>query len=189
MRRQPFKRRIFIVDTGFQFRLIRNISILAALIVLVSLSFLGAVNMIYSDVQVNIKQPLPFATTEGAGFLERQASLLGLMWPVMLICIAVSLAATFFFGVIISHRMAGPVFRIRRVLMDMAKGDIRGETHLRKNDEFKPLAESINEMKGKWRGSIQEMQSICRELDCDGDPGKRELFNRLFEILSSFKTA
>jgi methyl-accepting chemotaxis protein len=83
--------------------------------------------------------------------------------------------------------MAGPVYRMRQLLKEMAQGDLRRSViHLRKNDEFKHLFADINNVKECWRLQIQELQSACRELD---EERFQELsLNRIKEIASSFKT-
>ena len=51
MKRDANKRRILIVDTKFQYRLIRNICILVALIAVFSIAILVTINVMYGDVQ------------------------------------------------------------------------------------------------------------------------------------------
>ncbi|MFH1351514.1 MAG: methyl-accepting chemotaxis protein [Pseudomonadota bacterium] len=176
---QNDKRRIILIDTKFQYRFIRNISILAILIVAASLSVLAIISFIYGDVQVKIAQPLPFPMKETLGFEGKQTTLFGIFWPTMLICIIATLAVTFIFGIFVSHRMAGPIFRIERVLGEMAEGDLRGEICLRKKDEFKPLAFSVNILKRQWREPIRELKEIYRQLECNGDPKQKRLLGRL----------
>jgi len=45
-----------------------------------------------------------------------------------------------------SHKIAGPVYRFKKVTEEVAKGNFDIEINLRKNDEFKDLAESMNTM-------------------------------------------
>lgn len=50
---------------------------------------------------------------------------------------------TFFVGVFLTHRVAGPVYAIQRNLNGMLKGKIQ-KLHLRNNDEFKELERTVN---------------------------------------------
>ncbi|GAX60397.1 site-specific recombinase, DNA invertase Pin homologs [Candidatus Scalindua japonica] len=76
---------------------------------------------------------------------------------------------------------------MRRLLDEMAQGDLRSQvSRLRNKDEFKQLFVDIINVKESWRKQIQELQSVCRELD---DEKYQELhFTRIKEIAYSFKT-
>jgi methyl-accepting chemotaxis protein len=114
-------------------------------------------------------------------------SLLYLLWPVLAICLAGTIIFTFFFSLIVSHRMAGPVFRMRNLLKEMARGDLsRPVSNLRKKDEFKHLFADINEVNEYLRLQIKELQLACREFGEDGT--QEQHLKRIKKIASSFKT-
>ena len=189
MGKGTYKRRQYIVDSRFQYSLMSKFAILTAFVVIGSLSFLVLVYYKYGDVQVSIMQPLPFGQADS--LVDNSAmetySLVDLLWPVLSIFLVGTIIFTFIFSVIVSHRMAGPVYRMRQILKEMAQGDLRRSViHLRKKDEFKHLFADINNVKECWRLQIQELQSACREL---GEDRFQELpLNRIKEIASSFKT-
>ncbi len=189
MKKGRYKRRQYIVDTRFQYSLMSKFAILAALIVIGSLSLLVLVYYKYGDVQVSVIQPVPFGQLDSAVDTKviGTYTLLDLLWPVLSICLVGTLIFTFFFSLIISHRMAGPVYRMRSLLGEMAKGDLsRPVSRLRKKDEFKHLFADINNVKEHWREKIQELQLACRELGENGSQEQR--LKSIKEITSSFKT-
>lgn len=49
-------------------------------------------------------------------------------------------------GVILSHKIAGPAYRIERTLRQIGKGNFNARMNLRKYDELQGIAEAINEM-------------------------------------------
>jgi methyl-accepting chemotaxis protein len=56
----------------------------------------------------------------------------------------------FAWGVILSHRFAGPLERIKKEIENVIKsGDYTKRLHLRKRDEIKPIADSINRLLDK----------------------------------------
>ncbi len=57
----------------------------------------------------------------------------------------------FAFGILISHRIAGPVYRLKRVIREMGEGNLDSPVYLRRTDELHDLAEEINEMQRKLR--------------------------------------
>jgi methyl-accepting chemotaxis protein len=50
-------------------------------------------------------------------------------------------------GILLSHRIAGPIYHIQNDLKKIAEGDLLSETRTRSRDEFKALVDSMNEAK------------------------------------------
>ena len=48
-------------------------------------------------------------------------------------------------AIVVTHRIAGPLFRVERTLANMARGDLTETIHLREKDGGQELAEKINE--------------------------------------------
>jgi hypothetical protein len=64
----------------------------------------------------------------------------------------VYLALIIFFGLFISHKMAGPVFRIKKTLQEAVDGNVdvsKIHFRLRKGDELKELVDALNGFIGK----------------------------------------
>ena len=55
----------------------------------------------------------------------------------------------FWTGLVISHRLAGPVERLKKELDGIVAGDYSKRILLRKNDDLKPVADSINKILDK----------------------------------------
>lgn len=183
-----YRRRQYLIDHGFQYWFISRIAILAISIILFSLFLFALVYQQYGDITVELMQPDPFSAA-GIKTVSKHGSVFSLLWPVLAISLAGTLLVTFFFGLILSHRMAGPVYRIRMVLKEMAEGDVSGILRLRKKDAFQPLAESINSLKDSWRKKVQELQDICGKLESTFDGSVRDqLLKRINELLAGFKT-
>ncbi len=51
-----------------------------------------------------------------------------------------------FFGLIFSHRTAGPLFHMKRVFEEIRKGNKNQRIRLRPKDEFRDVADSFNKM-------------------------------------------
>jgi nitrogen fixation/metabolism regulation signal transduction histidine kinase len=58
----------------------------------------------------------------------------------------VVLAITFMLSIFISHRIAGPLFKLRRAIDDVKGGNFDQRISFRKNDHFPELQDSFNEM-------------------------------------------
>jgi methyl-accepting chemotaxis protein len=55
-------------------------------------------------------------------------------------------ALTAMMAIVLSHRVAGPIYHFRRVFDAVRDGDLTARIHLRPGDEFQKEAESFNEM-------------------------------------------
>ena len=63
------------------------------------------------------------------------------------------IALLFVWGVILSHRFAGPMARLRREIDNIThSGNFNKRLRVRKHDDIKPLADSINRMLDKVEG-------------------------------------
>jgi methyl-accepting chemotaxis protein len=62
------------------------------------------------------------------------------------------------------HAVAGPLYRIEKDLADIGKGDLRKDTEIRKGDELKDLADSINLMIAGLRDRIKTISDISGQI-------------------------
>ena len=85
--------------------------------------------------------------------------------PRLLAVILVMAVASIF----ISHKIAGPAYRFNRSAVSIAEGDLTTKFNLRKDDEFKDVAESLEKMAGSLRkrigGVLSSANEISRGLD------------------------
>ena len=58
-------------------------------------------------------------------------------------------------GIIASHRFAGPLERVEREIDRIAKGDYARRIILRKNDDIKPIADAINRLLDKIENKMK----------------------------------
>jgi methyl-accepting chemotaxis protein len=112
--------------------------------------------------------PLIFRLESGAiSLAERQEvaseflSLHTRLWPaVVMLFVLLSIHSVF-----VSHRIAGPLFRFRKVLGAVAKGDLSVRLTLRKNDYLVKEGESVDAMILALRDRVLEVKTGCSELD------------------------
>ena len=64
--------------------------------------------------------------------------------PVALVVCIVVVIVLSWRALILSHRLAGPVYRLEKDLQDIAKGNFSIRIKFRKKDELKSIAEGIN---------------------------------------------
>ncbi len=75
---------------------------------------------------------------------------------IVLLGVAISVVSLF-----VSHRIAGPLFRLERSVEEITKGDLSFRITLRKKDELKELAALMNTMLDTLSGRLKEARSYA----------------------------
>jgi methyl-accepting chemotaxis protein len=108
------------------------------------------------------------------------------LWPTLVVAF-VLLAIH---SVLVSHRIAGPLYRFRAILKSVTEGDLSVRVTLRKNDYMEEEADVINAMiatLGAKMRAIQEryedMQTALTELKTATDTGVSKEINQNIESL------
>lgn len=101
-----------------------------------SLLHIAVANGNYKIVSALLKKKNPFIPT------DRFLSAL----PVVALIAIIFLVLSFLFGIIYSHKLAGPIYRIEKSVLQLINGSRDFKIKLRKGDEFQKLAETINRL-------------------------------------------
>ncbi len=153
-----YKRRRYLVKKGLQFRYIGLLFSLALLVSLVTgytifytclSSFGEKLANVYPQGRL-----LPIFRTVNLLLLRN----LLFISPFILIC-----------GLLFSHRIAGPLFRIEKVLDDIGKGRLDINLKLRKNDELWDIAEIINSMAADLSKVFNDNKVIVERLQSNAN--------------------
>ena len=64
----------------------------------------------------------------------------------------------------LSHRIAGPLFRMEKSIDEIGEGNLSLKTKLRATDEVQKMAEGLNDMAESLRSHIDEMKAISKQL-------------------------
>ena len=70
--------------------------------------------------------------------------------------IAIYLLLVIIISAILSHKMAGPVYRIEQTCKDIAKGDFSQRVRLRQGDQFTELQDEFNKMMDRVEAEINK---------------------------------
>ncbi len=82
-----------------------------------------------------------------------------------LVVVLVVGTATAFFALFVSHRIAGPAYRMVQDLSKFTSGDLRQDFHLRTKDELKSLAQGLSDMGKKIRADVAVLKNEVDHLD------------------------
>jgi methyl-accepting chemotaxis protein len=145
-----FPRKQFFVDT-MQYRII-GVSLLylvATVLVFTGVLFIPLMIELNSD---SLASP---AVQEAA---KRFLYLHARIWPPVMILVGLLIVH----NTIVSHRIAGPLFRIRHELKKIGDGNLFVQVKLRKNDYLDKEADSVNSMVSALRGKVQGIEQSQR---------------------------
>jgi len=67
-------------------------------------------------------------------------------------------------SVYLSHKIAGPLYRIEKSIEQIAKGDLDLKVKLRKGDEFKEMAHALNHMISELKGIREKDLAMIEDL-------------------------
>ncbi|MBN8216960.1 MAG: methyl-accepting chemotaxis protein [Spirochaetes bacterium] len=209
-----FKRKNYMVKRSFQVRLmLRIFSVIAIIIALLTgslfivneLSFKTAKGAIVKHIEsLNEINPVDVGPTD---ILKRTAmvgqnvriavdNLRGNMVKAFIASLVLALLLTGTVFLLISHRIAGPVYRIEKSLQALEQGDLTMRVYLRDQDEFKDLGDIFNSMTASLNDKVNRIQQTIIQLQIDVEKenidaeAKRRLIDRvssLENLLKQFK--
>ncbi|MCF7908630.1 MAG: hypothetical protein K9L86_07170 [Candidatus Omnitrophica bacterium] len=156
---EKFKRRNYFIDKNFQTRFMMKFG---SIIVLSSLLILGGILFFSSDSNTVAIENTKVTVKRTSDFI--------------LPIVAINLTVVVFFSglgvlaltMLVSHQIAGPLFRLRREVDLLQRADFRRDFHIRGNDQLQAFAKSLDAM--------------CRSLK-DKHLGLKASFNSLSKFI------
>lgn len=92
-----------------------------------------------------------------------------IVYPILLtaniITIGIVIVITIIITLLISHKIAGPLYRIEKSIREIAGGNLSFQIYLRAKDELITLADIFNSMIVKLRERIEKIQDAARSLN------------------------
>jgi methyl-accepting chemotaxis protein len=101
--------------------------------------------------------------------------------------VGISIAAMIIF-ILLSHRIAGPLYRFEKVLNEITSGDLTKRISLRKTDQLNELKEALNilmESFDQRLGRVKNNLSELRQLLAKNDSANSEKIYKAIELLKN----
>ena len=159
-----YKRHIYIINRKFQFKYL-FIILFTMLVTVATISF-TTFYVIWDSV---IDE---FFYIDGAR--EKLADIFNHTSYLLLIPLGVLTAVFIVAGILLSHKVAGPLYRVEKVSEELAKGNFDVQVRFRKGDDLQELAGKLNEMIGSVRAMISgdkhmavEIHDLAKGLEAD----------------------
>ncbi len=110
------------------------------------------------------------------------------MAPLYAIKIVMYMLVVLIVSAVVSHRMAGPIFKFEKSCSKVAEGDLTHRVYLRKGDQLTDLQDQFNYMTGAVNEVVKEYEKFRAEAAAAGLADKAEaLSKRIAEIMPKFK--
>jgi len=155
MKKFVYKRRIYLINKPFQFKYL--FVILAVMLVTVFTVGFTTFYIIWNSV-IDEFMFVPEASKKMGDIFANTTAFL--IIPVLLLAGIFSLM-----GILLSHKIAGPIYRVERVAEELAKGNLDISVRFRKGDDLKHLADSLNEMIEGMRKNVRNEKKIISSID------------------------
>jgi nitrogen fixation/metabolism regulation signal transduction histidine kinase len=123
-----------------------------------------------------------------AANLERSRRQFGLL---LVASLAAAVVLLWMGGIVLTHRVAGPIYKMKRQMRALQRGNWMVPGPLRRGDDLKEFFDAFNEMVGSLRSrresELHELEEILESLPSSGNDAARlrltSLRNRLQEVL------
>ena len=74
--------------------------------------------------------------------------------------IAIYILFVIIISAVLSHKMAGPIYRFEQTFRQIAKGDFSQRVHLRKGDQFIEMQDEFNKMMDRVQAEIEHKNNL-----------------------------
>ena len=99
-------------------------------------------------------------TESNARVLEDLIKIVLLEWPL----VTVAMLVLFIIGLLMSHRLAGPLFGLEKVIADWSRGDRTARVRFRKYDYLLSLKEPLNSFFDQEEQLLKQVEGVAQEI-------------------------
>ena len=92
-----------------------------------------------------------------------------------IVTLIVTMAILSIGGILLSHKVAGPLYRLKRHMLDVAYGKTLRETGFRSGDFFHELADSFNKVIARHKEEVEKNQRLLKAVRLRNPAGKPQI--------------
>lgn len=136
------KRRNYFIDKSFQANFIVKFCLLVMLGGALTIGALYYLGMRSTTVSIVNSRVIVKSTSD---------FLLPVLIQTVAVVVVIVGAATVFLTLFVSHKIAGPLYRLKKSMQELAEGNLTSDIKLRKNDQLRDIADTFNQMVDKLK--------------------------------------
>lgn len=110
--------------------------------------------------------------------------------PIFLLKVVIYMVIVLIAAAVVSHRMAGPIFKFEKSCATVAAGDLTHRVYLRKGDQLTDLQDHFNNMTGAINEVVKQLEAFKAEA-ASKDPALKsraeEVSRKISEIMPGYK--
>jgi len=119
---------------------------------------------------------------------QQRTMLMTLTSALTLLCVLIGFA-----GILVTHKVAGPIFKMKRQIREVGEGHLRIPNKLRKGDELVDFFEAFETMvinlRSRQQGEIDKLDQAIKTLEPKAEPGELEpLYQLRQEMIDALNT-
>jgi methyl-accepting chemotaxis protein len=105
-------------------------------------------------------------------------------------CLALMVVLIGLLGIYITHKIAGPVYKMKRLLGQVGQGNLRVDARLRKGDELRDFFEAFQKMVASLRAlEKKQLDDVDRAIDAVERGAKEDAKASLSKVRDAMRTA
>jgi methyl-accepting chemotaxis protein len=160
-----YKRSVLLINKRFQLRFCFYV---CSWLFVLSLVYPWIIHTIFSEYIRNLSlDPMGPELTRLQSYRSDMTTLLVLLQLAFL-------AITFAVSIFVSHRIAGPLYKLRKFMIEASSGNLTQRLRFRQADHFQELADTYNEMMDRVGGSFLRSQEQMDEAIKQLEAGKTD---------------
>ena len=148
------RRRRYIIDKSYQYKFISVVLLSIAVVFLLCLVLILNVLSTVMDEFFEI----PGAAAKYPALLK---AVVAGTWPWLVLILVVG----FCLSVLISHQIAGPIYRLKLVSREIAAGNYRAKVQFRRRDQLQDVDSAVNSTTAKLGGVIEEDKKLLVKIN------------------------
>lgn len=163
---QAYKRKVVLIDKEFQLQFIGRFIIMIFIInLLIAICLYGFYYFKYKAGGISLTR---FIVEMGNYSRSEKGMFMTDRFELILIPMAITFLAfillSFIFGIVYSHKLAGPIYRLEKSLIQIIEGERDFEVRLRKGDQFKKFEILFNKLIKKLNEENEEILKFSDEV-------------------------
>ena len=152
---EKYRRRNYFIDKQFQSKFILKfcgVVVVSSVIIGAVIFFMsrGSTTVAIENTHVIVKKTADF--------------ILPVIINTLVLTAMFSALAVAIMSLLVSHKISGPLYRLKREIDKVKEGDLGRNFNIRSDDQLQVLAESLNEMTISLRGKYVRLKDECGDL-------------------------